>query len=44
MGDKDKAAKDWVEGDTDTDDLVKKSFEAGDADRDWDETQINPDK
>lgn len=35
--DKDKTAKDWVDTDEDTDELVKKSFEAGDADKDWDE-------
>lgn len=39
---KDKAAKDWVESDESTDELVRKSFEAGDAEQDWDETKIDP--
>jgi hypothetical protein len=38
MGDKNKSAKDWVDTDKSTDDLVKDSFESGAADKDWEET------
>jgi hypothetical protein len=40
---KDKAAKDWVAGTESTDDLVRKSFESGAADDDWESTEVSTD-